>query len=93
MFSIVSATCYKKVIDETKAIQETIQEKLGLNPIDKEVVVVYDGEKNEKQSEFWEGKRVVEMKKTRPSWFSKNLTQQTTQQPASTSDLKPTQLG
>lgn len=72
-------------------MQETIQNELKLEPVEKEVVVLYEGE-NDKPSEFWEGKRIVEMKKQRPSWFSKNLTQQTTQQPATTSDVKPSQL-
>jgi len=42
--------------------------------------------------EFWKGKRVVEMKKPRPAWFSKNLLQKSTQQPATTTDVKPTEL-
>lgn len=32
------------------------------------------------------------MKKPRPSWFSKNLLQKTTQPPATTTDVKPTDL-
>lgn len=38
------ANCYKKVEQETKEIQAKIQEKLGSNPIDKDVIVLYDGE-------------------------------------------------
>lgn len=87
------ATCYKKVIDETKEMQETIQNELQLSPVEKEVVVLYQGEKDGKPDEFWEGKRIVEMQKPRPPWFSKNLLQQTTQQPATTSDVKPSDLG
>ncbi|KAI4460031.1 39s ribosomal protein l32 mitochondrial [Holotrichia oblita] len=90
---VLCPSCYKRVIDETKAMQDKIQEELKLSPVENEVVVLYDGEKDEKPSEFWEGKRIVEMKKSRPSWFSKNLTQQTTQQPATTSDVKPSELG
>lgn len=41
------ATCYKKVMDETKMMQAKIEEKLGLNPVDKSVVVLYEGEKQE----------------------------------------------
>lgn len=93
IFIQIPATCYKKVMDETKAMQEAIQNELKLDPIEKEVVVVYEGEKDSKPSEFFEGKRIVEMKKERPSWFSKNLLQQTTQQPATTKDVKPSQLG
>ncbi|KAF2905523.1 hypothetical protein ILUMI_00656 [Ignelater luminosus] len=90
---VLCPTCYKKVIDETKEMQDAIQNELRLSPVEKEVVVLYDGEKNEKPSEYWQGKRVVEMKKSRPAWFSKNLLQQTTQQPATTTDVKPSDLG
>lgn len=41
-----SATCYKRVIEETRAMQKSIIEKLGLDPFDKEVIVLYDGEKD-----------------------------------------------
>lgn len=73
-------------------MQEKIQNELGLEPVNNEVVVLYQGEKDDKPTEFFEGKRIVEMEKPRPSWFSKNLLQETTQQPATTSDVKPSQL-
>lgn len=44
-------------------------------------------------SEYWNGKRIVEMNKPRPPWFSKNLLQKTTQQPATTKEVKTTDLG
>jgi len=90
---VLCPTCYKKVIDETKEMQAKIQEELKLEPVEKEVVVVYDGEKDIKPAEYFEGKRIVEMKKPRPEWFSKNLLQQTTQQPATIKDVKPSDLG
>lgn len=34
-------------MDETKMMQAKIEEKLGLNPVDKSVVVLYEGEKQE----------------------------------------------
>lgn len=74
-------------------MQDKIQEELKLNAVEEEVVVLYSGEKDEKPAEFWKGKRIVEMEKPRPNWFSRNLLQQTTQQPATTSDVKPSQLG
>ncbi|XP_055638743.1 39S ribosomal protein L32, mitochondrial [Toxorhynchites rutilus septentrionalis] len=86
---VLCPTCYKKVRDETEQIQDKIQAKLGLNPVDKEVVVLYDREKDEHSEEFWQGKRIVEMEKSRPVWFSKNLLQRSTQQPAETAELKP----
>lgn len=76
-------------------MQEAILKELKLDPIEKEVIVLYDGEKEGKPQEFFEGKRIVEMNKPRPAWFSKNLLQGTTQEPADTKDVKvkPTDLG
>lgn len=85
--------CYDKVRKETELIQEKIIKELGLNPIEQDVVVLYEGEKNEQPAEYWQGKRIVEMEKPRPMWFSKNLTQKTTQQPATTKEIKPNELG
>ncbi|XP_066246083.1 large ribosomal subunit protein bL32m [Euwallacea similis] len=90
---VLCPTCYKKVIDETTAMQEAIQSELKLEPVEEEVVVMYEGEKESKQEEFWKGKRIVEMPKPRPQWFTENLLQKTTQKGASTSDVKPSDLG
>lgn len=85
--------CYEKVKLETEAMQEQIQKELGLNPIEQEVVVVYEGEKQEQSDEFWKGKRIVEMKRERPPWFSKNLLQRSTDEPTSVpGDMKPKEL-
>lgn len=73
-------------------MQDAIQNELGLSPVEKEVIVLYDGEKQQHPEEYWEGKRIVEIKKERPSWFSKNLLQRTTQGPATTKDVKPSDL-
>lgn len=81
------------MIDETKATQETIQEELKLEPVEQEVVVMYSDDKNNKPEEFWKGKRIVEMKKPRPQWFTDNLMQKTTQKGATTTEVKPTELG
>ncbi|XP_031633494.1 39S ribosomal protein L32, mitochondrial [Contarinia nasturtii] len=89
---VLCPNCYQRVMDETKEMQTKIEEKLGLNPVEQEVVVLYDGEKD-KPAEFWEGKRVIEMEKPRPTWFSKNLLQKTTQPAAKTTEVKPTNLG
>ncbi|XP_045460821.1 39S ribosomal protein L32, mitochondrial [Harmonia axyridis] len=88
---ILCPTCYKRIMNETKDMKEAIQEKLGLQPIEKEVVVLYENEKSTLEGEY-EGQPIVEMKKPRPSWFSKNLLQQTTQQPATTKDVEPSGL-
>ncbi|XP_011194514.2 39S ribosomal protein L32, mitochondrial [Zeugodacus cucurbitae] len=87
--------CYKKVEQETRLMQEKIEEKLGLEPIEHEVVVLYQGEQIEKVDNGPNERkvRVVEMEKPRPVWFSKNLMQKTTAQPADTKEVKPSNLG
>lgn len=84
--------CYEQVIEETKAIQEKIQAELGLSPVEQDVVVLYDNERSKQPEEFWQGKRIVEMKKDRPQWFSKNLMERSTQQGSESNDVKPTDL-
>lgn len=74
-------------------MQEAIQNELKLEPVEQEVVVMYEGEKDSKPDEFWKGKRIVEMQRPRPQWFSDNLLQKTTQKGADTSEVKPSQLG
>uniref|UniRef100_A0AAG5DTR1 Large ribosomal subunit protein bL32m n=1 Tax=Anopheles atroparvus TaxID=41427 RepID=A0AAG5DTR1_ANOAO len=86
---ILCPTCYKKVRTETELMQEKIQQELGLDPVDKEVVVLYDREKDEQPDEFWQGKRIVEMEKPRPMWFGKNLLQKTTHSSPEPDELKP----
>lgn len=91
---ILCAHCYDKVRQETLAIKDKIMKKLRLSPVDSEVVVMYDGEKPEKSEELWKGKRIVEMEKPRPQFFSKNLLQKSTQENAKTTEIvKPDQLG
>ncbi|CRK89973.1 CLUMA_CG003701, isoform A [Clunio marinus] len=90
---ILCGFCYDKVRKETTLIKEKIMKKLHLKPIDSDVVVLYEGEKGEHADEFWEGKRIVEMEKPRPQWFSKNLLQKTTQPNATTKEVKPEELG
>lgn len=42
----IPANCYKRVMEETQQMQKKIEEKLGLSPDEKEVVVLYDGERD-----------------------------------------------
>lgn len=79
--------------DETERMQAKIEADLGMQPVDREVVVLYEGERGEQPQEFWEGKRVVEMPRARPAWFSRNLLQRTTQPAATTTEVKPNDLG
>ncbi|XP_059610099.1 large ribosomal subunit protein bL32m [Phlebotomus argentipes] len=86
--------CYNRVRKETKQMQEEIKQNLGLKPIEQDVIVLYEGEKLQgATAEMWQGKRIVEMKRPRPAWFSKNLMEKTTQPPATTKEVKPTDLG
>ncbi|XP_029667047.1 39S ribosomal protein L32, mitochondrial [Formica exsecta] len=84
--------CYEKVKVETKEIRDAIQKKLGLNPVEENIIVLYDGEKHDKTHKFWKKQRVVEMPKKRPSWFHRNLLEPTTQEPSDKGDVKPTYL-
>lgn len=88
-----AAHCYETVRTETEQMQAKIQSQLGLQPVEQEVIVLYEGERGEQPQEFWQGKRIVEMPKARPAWFSKNLLQKTTQPAATTKEVKPTDLG
>jgi len=86
-------TCYDKVRKETELIKDKIMSKLKLDKVESEVVVLYDGEKGQQSDEFWKGKRIVEMEKPRPSFFSKNLLQKSTHPNATTKQIKPNELG
>ncbi|KAM8703955.1 hypothetical protein ACLKA7_008561 [Drosophila subpalustris] len=85
--------CYDKVRKETQLMQDKIQEQLGLEAIEQEVVVLYEGEKGEQSADYLKGKRIVEMQKPRPMWFTKNLLQKSTQQSSETKEVKPSDLG
>lgn len=73
-------------------MQDKIQAQLGLDPIEKEVVVLYEGEKSDQTADELKGKRIVEMQKPRPMWFTKNLLQKSTQQSSDTKEVKPSEL-
>lgn len=55
--------CYTKVKKETKEIQDKIQEKLGLNPIENDVVVLYEGEKLPDEVNIMSHKKVIKKSK------------------------------
>ena len=67
---IFLGTCYKKVKEETEAMRAAMDEndRLLYAP-QKEVVFLYEGEEKEQHN----GKYIVEIKRGRPEWFSKNL--------------------
>lgn len=64
--------CYLKVKEETKIIQDAIMKRLGLNPVEKDVKVNYQGEATNES--VLDDKYFVEVPKKRPAWFSANLT-------------------
>ncbi|XP_043286577.1 39S ribosomal protein L32, mitochondrial isoform X2 [Venturia canescens] len=84
--------CYARVKAETAELQEKIVETLGLNPVEKEVIVLYENEKEDKDAEFWKTQQIVEIPKKRPAWFHSNLTQSTTQEPSDSKEVKPLEL-
>lgn len=88
----IAAFCYDKVRQETELMQDKIQEKLGLDPIEKEVVVLYEGEKTSETVEDNVRKVIVEIRKPRPMWFTKNLLQKSTQQSSDSKEVKPSEL-
>jgi hypothetical protein len=51
---LFTGNCYAKIKEETTRLQDKIVEALGLNPVDKEVVVLYKGEKEHASEEFSE---------------------------------------
>ncbi|KOC59496.1 39S ribosomal protein L32, mitochondrial [Habropoda laboriosa] len=81
--------CYEIVKKETQIMQEAIKKSLGLKPIEQDVIVLYEGEKEELQDKFWKNQRIVELPKKRPEWFHQNLLQPTTQDSADLQDEKP----
>ncbi|CAH1710966.1 39S ribosomal protein L32, mitochondrial [Aphis gossypii] len=85
--------CYKRVKDETTELQEVIEKELGLEPIEQEVVVLYKGERTKQPvEEFFKGKRIIELKREKPSWFCRNLLQRTTIGNSDAKDVQPSEL-
>ena len=86
---------YKKVMEETKAIKERVSQAFenGLKPRNQEVSVRYQNETNE--DDIKSGKRIVEMEKERPAFFSANLMQKarTSSESAKSTTVRPTGLG
>ncbi|XP_034179778.1 mitochondrial ribosomal protein L32 [Osmia lignaria lignaria] len=80
--------CYEIVKKETKEMQKAIQDALGLEPVEKDVIVLYEGEKEKLSDEFWQKQRIVELPKKRPEWFSQNLLQPLSEESSETVDEK-----
>jgi len=70
--------CYDKVVAETKTIRDAAELKLGHEPENKNIVVLYENELQTVDPKQIEDQMIVEIPKPRPYWFSKNLLQKTT---------------
>ncbi|XP_076241502.1 mitochondrial ribosomal protein L32 [Calliopsis andreniformis] len=81
--------CYEIVKKETKEMQDAIVNELGLSPIEQDVVVLYEGEKEQMSDKFWEKQRIVELPKKRPDWFDQNLLQPTAKESSDDTDVNP----
>jgi len=44
---VLCPTCYERVKKETNEMKDEIQKGIGLNPIEEDVIVLYEGEKLE----------------------------------------------
>ena len=86
---------YKKVMEETKRIKEKVSEAFddGIKPRNQEVRVLYKNETDEDAEK--NGKRIIEMEKERPAFFSPNLMQKarTSSDSAKSTTVRPTGLG
>ena len=91
-FGRLAPEAYKKVMAETLAIQKKMKDAFGFDPKDKEVVVLYKDERDENAVK--DGKRVIEMEKERPSFFSANLMQKAivSNEKSSRTTVKPANL-
>ncbi|XP_058798423.1 large ribosomal subunit protein bL32m [Phymastichus coffea] len=88
----ICGTCYKKVKEETLEIQKAMEQELKLDPVKDDIVVLYEGEREQKPAEFWKGQRIVELPKKRPAWFHPNLLEPTTQPLSDSTEVKPNDL-
>ena len=86
---------YKKIMDETKAIQTKMRNafKLG-DPKDQPVAIRYEGDEKTQDSDS-KNLRIVEMEKPRPQFFSPNLMQkaQPKSDSSSSTTVRPSGLG
>lgn len=63
------AYCYELVKKETEILQKEMMEKLRGKPIETEIEFRYKDDSREERPT----KRIVEIERERPAWFSKNL--------------------
>ncbi|CAL4124741.1 unnamed protein product, partial [Meganyctiphanes norvegica] len=75
---IINTHCYGETKKVTEAMQEAMRNSYGMQPVEHDVLPVFQGEKVDSHNGYFNGKRVVEVPKERPAWFSRRLTQKST---------------
>lgn len=65
----ICGNCYDKVKRETETLQKEIISKLGLDPVEKEIKIIYTDDVFPEEKDVL----LIEPQRPRPPWFSKNL--------------------
>ena len=69
---VFSGNCYSKVREETEAMRAAMgDDEYNYNHPRTEVAYIYNDD--DRQSPMYKGRKIVEMKKKRPEWFSPHL--------------------
>ncbi|CAF0757468.1 unnamed protein product [Didymodactylos carnosus] len=68
----ICGQCYDRIRKETESMKQNLnQDEFKYNHPQQEIVYLYKGE--EEQRQYHEGKRIIEIPRERPQWFSKSL--------------------
>lgn len=88
----ICLTCFEKVMAETRIIQKEINAKLGYEPRNQEVELFYaDDERS--PDDMDKNKKIIEIERKRPAWFTKNLLQRVNVPATTTTEVNPSDLG
>ena len=69
---VFSGNCYSKVREETEAMRAAMgEDEYNYNHPRTEVAYIYNDD--DRESPKYKGRKIVEMKKKRPEWFSPHL--------------------
>ncbi|RWS31092.1 39S ribosomal protein L32-like protein, partial [Leptotrombidium deliense] len=74
----ICAVCYQKTKEETLLVQEAMVKEFKLDAVDMEVVVRYEDDEKDVVND----KRLVEIPKKRPQFFSRNLLSKAISEPS-----------
>ncbi|TRY61641.1 hypothetical protein TCAL_06670 [Tigriopus californicus] len=86
---VVAPKFYEQVKHETREIQAKMSDVFGLAPKDKEVIIKYENEEDPLDGD----RKVVEMSKPRPSFFTSNLSERVATSPKDSTTVRPSGLG